>query len=77
MFQHLQWEKTDADETSTSAVGLYDKNGRRVRIAHKKKIDLDIVDDQEEDSSDDSSGVPQLEKVKVVNKRFLKVKIFS
>ena len=74
MFQHLQWEKMDADETSMTSVGLYDKNGRRVRIAHKKKIDLDIVDDQEEDSSDDSSGFPELENVKVVNKRFLKVK---
>jgi hypothetical protein len=73
MFQHLQWEKIDQDETSSLTVGLYDKNGRRVRIAHKKTMDVDVVNEQESDSSDDSTGAPELDNLKVVNKRFLKV----
>jgi hypothetical protein len=72
MFQHLEWEKNDAEDVSLSTVGLYDKNGRRVRIARKKQ-EVQVLDEIEDGSSDDSSGVPDFDTLKVVSKRAIKV----
>lgn len=72
MFEHLEWEKKDAEDVSSTAIGLYDKNGRRVRIA-RKKIEVQLFDDIEDGSSDDSSGVPDFDTLKVVSKRVIKV----
>ena len=73
MFEHLEWEKIDpVDSSSAKTVGLYDKNGRRVRIARKQVV-VQFVDEAEQESSDDSTGVSDFDIVKVVSKRFIKV----
>jgi hypothetical protein len=77
MFEHLEWEKIEAeDSSSATTVGLYDKNGRRVRIA-RKQVKLQFVDEIEHDSSDDSAGVTDFDTCKVVSKRFIKVLPFA
>jgi hypothetical protein len=76
MFEHLEWENVDADfaagSSSSLTVGLYDKNGRRVRIARKKEH-VPVVDELDDGSSDDSAGAPECDDLKVVSKRFIKV----
>jgi hypothetical protein len=74
MFEHLEWENfVDAAGSSSSlTVGLYDKNGRRVRIVRKKEH-VPVVDELDDGSSDDSGGAPEFDNLKVVSKRFIKV----
>jgi hypothetical protein len=76
MFEHLEWEKNEVADSSSAAIGLYDKNGRRVRIA-RKQVKLQFVDEIEHDSSDDSAGVTDFDTCKVVSKRFIKVLSFA
>lgn len=72
MFEHLEWQKVAVSDSLSLTVGLYDKNGRRVRIA-RKKHQIQSANEPEDTSSDDSHGVPELDDVKVVSKRSLKV----
>lgn len=74
MFEHLEWETIRAPDTSSTTIGLYDKNGRRVRIA-RKKDQLPVADQPEDESSDDSTDAPGFDNSKVVSKRFIKVTI--
>jgi hypothetical protein len=73
MFEHLEWENDEVQDSSSSlTVGLYDKNGRRVRIVRKKE-QLPVVNELDDGSSDDSAGAPEFDNLKVVSKRFIKV----
>ena len=74
MFEHLEWETIRAPDTSSTTIGLYDKNGRRVRIA-RKKDQMPVADQPEDESSDDSTDAPGFDNLKVVSKRFIKVTI--
>ena len=72
MFEHLEWEAINKPDTSSTTIGLYDKNGRRVRIARKKSQML-VAEVPEDESSDDSADAPEFDNLKVVSKRFIKV----
>ncbi len=72
MFEHLEWETIRGPDTTSTTIGLYDKNGRRVRIARKKSQVL-VAEEPEGESSDDSADASEFDNLKVVSKRFIKV----
>jgi hypothetical protein len=76
MFEHLEWETIRGPDTSSTTIGLYDKNGRRVRIAKKKSLML-VAEEPEDESSDDSADAPEFDDLKVVSKRFIKVSLHT